>query len=130
MKNHLTDFVKKRFKVSLDELPEAGIELFSISANAGISVAISIWVTKLTVGQRLADGLRLFGSWTFIIIFAAILFSWVLVNTVILAGAALHLIRHRTSKPLSFHARGPSKRRNFDVVESSGVKAARSGSRL
>jgi hypothetical protein len=23
MKNHLTDFVKKRFKVSLDELPEA-----------------------------------------------------------------------------------------------------------
>jgi hypothetical protein len=37
MKNHLPDFVKKRFKVSLDDLPEVDIGLFSISANAGIS---------------------------------------------------------------------------------------------
>ncbi len=36
---------------------------------------------KLTFGQRLADKVAMFGgSWTFIIIFAAILLSWVLLN--------------------------------------------------
>ncbi len=42
--------------------------------------------TKLTFGQRLADKVAAFGgSWTFIIIFAAILISWVLLNSYILA---------------------------------------------
>jgi len=41
MKNHLPDFVKKRFKVSLDDFLKLNIGLFSISANAGISVATS-----------------------------------------------------------------------------------------
>ena len=42
--------------------------------------------TKLTFGQKLADKVAAFGgSWTFIIIFAAVLLSWVLLNTVILA---------------------------------------------
>jgi uncharacterized membrane protein len=37
---------------------------------------------KLTLGQQLADRVAAFGgSWTFIIIFAAILLSWVLLNT-------------------------------------------------
>jgi uncharacterized membrane protein len=41
---------------------------------------------KLTFGQRLADKVAAFGgSWTFIIIFAAVLLAWVLVNTLILA---------------------------------------------
>jgi len=36
--------------------------------------------------QRLADRVAAFGgSWTFIIIFAAILLAWVLLNTLILA---------------------------------------------
>jgi hypothetical protein len=43
MKNHLPDFVKKRFKVSLDDLPEVEHRVFSILANAGISVATSTW---------------------------------------------------------------------------------------
>jgi uncharacterized membrane protein len=42
--------------------------------------------TKLTFGQRLADKVAAFGgSWTFIIIFAALLLSWVLLNSYILA---------------------------------------------
>jgi uncharacterized membrane protein len=41
---------------------------------------------KLTFGQRLADRVAAFGgSWTFIIIFAAVLLAWVLLNTLILA---------------------------------------------
>ncbi len=39
----------------------------------------------LTFGQRLADRIAIFGgSWTFIIIFLALLLSWVVLNTVIL----------------------------------------------
>ena len=41
---------------------------------------------KLTFGQRLADQVASFGgSWTFIMIFASILLSWVILNSVILA---------------------------------------------
>ena len=41
---------------------------------------------KLTFGQRLADQVAAFGgSWTFLIIFAAVLLFWVLLNSLILA---------------------------------------------
>lgn len=41
---------------------------------------------KVTFGQRAADVVASFGgSWTFIMIFAAILISWVILNSVILA---------------------------------------------
>jgi uncharacterized membrane protein len=41
---------------------------------------------RLTVGQRLADRIAVFGgSWTFILTFLALLASWVVLNTVILA---------------------------------------------
>jgi uncharacterized membrane protein len=40
---------------------------------------------KLTFGQRLADRIAVFGgSWNFIIVFAAILFSWMFVNSYVL----------------------------------------------
>ena len=40
---------------------------------------------KMTFGQRLADKVTVFvGSWTFIIIFFIVLFSWMLVNTIII----------------------------------------------
>ncbi|HLC61027.1 MAG TPA: DUF1003 domain-containing protein [Candidatus Nanoarchaeia archaeon] len=40
---------------------------------------------KATVGQKLADGLTSFvGSWTFIVIFGIVLFSWVTVNTLLI----------------------------------------------
>ena len=77
MNNQLLDLVKKRFKVSVDELPERErrvVQHFSerrhISRNTNQE-----FEKKLTLGQRLADKVAAFGgSWTFIIIFAAILF--------------------------------------------------------
>lgn len=39
----------------------------------------------LTVGQRLADRIAIFGgSWTFILIFLSLLFAWIVLNTLIL----------------------------------------------
>ena len=88
MNNQLLDLVKKRFKVSVDELPERErrvIQHFGerrhISRNTNRE-----FEKKLTLGQRLADKVAAFGgSWTFIIIFAAILFSWITLNTLMLA---------------------------------------------
>ena len=88
MKNHLRDFVKKRFKVSLDDLPEIEHRVVEhLGERRHISRDINQeFEKKLTLGQRLADRVAAFGgSWTFIIIFAVILLSWVLLNTVILA---------------------------------------------
>ena len=64
------------------------IGLFSISVIACISAAIPIWSSreKLTFGQRLADKVAMFGgSWTFLIIFAAILLAWIMLNAFLLA---------------------------------------------
>ncbi|MBN1342870.1 MAG: DUF1003 domain-containing protein [Phycisphaerae bacterium] len=44
---------------------------------------------RLTLGQRLADRVASFGgSWTFIVIFGVFLFSWVLLNSLILLREA------------------------------------------
>ena len=44
---------------------------------------------KLTLGQRTADKIATFGgSWTFIISFAVVLTSWIVLNTIILANKA------------------------------------------
>ena len=44
--------------------------------------------SQFTLGQRVADKVATFGgSWTFIIIFASILVTWVILNSVILAKA-------------------------------------------
>jgi uncharacterized membrane protein len=41
---------------------------------------------SLTVGQRLADRIAIFGgSWTFILIFLSLLLAWIMLNTVVLA---------------------------------------------
>ena len=88
MKNHVQDLVKKRFKVSLDDLPEVEHRVVQhLGERRHISRDINLeFEEKLTPGQRLADRVAAFGgSWTFIIIFAAILLSWVLLNTLILA---------------------------------------------
>ena len=88
MSDHQRDFLKQRFKVSLDDLPESEhrvVRHFSerrhISRNTNQE-----FQKKLTFGQRLADKVAAFGgSWTFIMIFAGILISWVALNTLILA---------------------------------------------
>ena len=88
MKNHFGDFVKKRFKVSLDDLPEVEHRVVEhLGERRHISRDINLeFEKKLTLGQRLTDRVAAFGgSWTIIIIFGAILLSWVLLNTLILA---------------------------------------------
>jgi uncharacterized membrane protein len=88
MDNHLLDFAKKRFKVDLDALPEREHRVVqSFSERQHISRDTNLeFEKKLTLGQRLADKVAAFGgSWTFIIIFAAILLLWVALNTLILA---------------------------------------------
>src|SRR6185295_19400497 len=87
MNTHLPDFVKKRFKVSIDELPEVEHRVVQhLGERLPISRDINVeFEKKLTLGQQLADRVAAFGgSWTFIIIFAAILLSWMLLNTIIL----------------------------------------------
>jgi uncharacterized membrane protein len=45
---------------------------------------------SLTLGQRLADKIAVFGgSWTFILIFLALLLAWVVLNTLLLTGRAV-----------------------------------------
>lgn len=88
MSNHLRDFAKKRFDADFDALPERErrvIQYFSdrlhISRNTNREFEQS-----LTFGQKLADKVAAFGgSWTFIILFGVILFSWVLLNSFLLA---------------------------------------------
>jgi uncharacterized membrane protein len=88
MNNHLRDFAKKRFAVDLEALPEPEQRVIHhygerrhISRDTNRE-----FEKKLTLGQRLADQVATFGgSWKFIIIFAAILLAWVLLNSFILA---------------------------------------------
>ena len=88
MNNHLRDLAKRRFKVSIDELPKRERRVLRhFGERRHISRDINLeFEKKLTFGQRLADKVAAFGgSWTFIIIFAAILLSWIVLNTFILA---------------------------------------------
>ena len=136
MKNHLPDFVKKRFKVSLDDLPEVEHRVVQrLGERRHISRDINLeFEKKLTLGQRLADRVAAFGgSWTFIIIFAAILLSWVLLNTLILARYSASFdpypyILLNLFLSMLAAVQAPV---IFDVAESSGSKRqARCGSRL
>jgi uncharacterized membrane protein len=87
MDNRLRDFAKKRFNVDLEALPEPEQRVLH---HYGERLHISRdtnqeFEQKSTFGQRLADHVAKFGgSWLFIIIFAAILLAWVLLNSLIL----------------------------------------------
>ena len=88
MNNSLRDFAKKRFDVDLNALPESEQRVIHhygerrhISRDTNQEFA-----KRLTFGQKLADQVATFGgSWLFILIFAAILLLWVLLNSFILA---------------------------------------------
>jgi uncharacterized membrane protein len=88
MNNHLRDIAKKRFNADLDSLPEREqrvVQHFSDRQHVSRDTNLE-FEKKLTFGQRLADKVAMFGgSWTFIIIFAAVLLAWVLLNSFILA---------------------------------------------
>lgn len=89
MNNHLREFAKKCFHLGFDSLSEREqrvvrhfVERLRISRDTNRH-----FEDELTFGQRLADKVALFGgSWTFIIIFAALLLSWVVLNSFILAS--------------------------------------------
>jgi uncharacterized membrane protein len=89
MNNHLREFAKKCFHLGFDSLSEREqrvvrhfAERLHISRNINHD-----FEDELTFGQRVADKVASFGgSWTFIIIFAALLLSWVLLNSFILAS--------------------------------------------
>ncbi|HEY0377727.1 MAG TPA: DUF1003 domain-containing protein [Pyrinomonadaceae bacterium] len=88
MNTHLLEFAKKCFHLGYDSLSERErrvvkhfVERLHISRNINRD-----FEAKLSFGQRLADKVASFGgSWTFIIIFAVILLSWVVLNSFILA---------------------------------------------
>ncbi len=88
MNNHLIEFAKKCFHIGFDSLSEREQKVIRHFAER-LHVSRNInheFEGKLTFGQRLADKVASFGgSWTFIIIFAAVLLSWVLLNSFILA---------------------------------------------
>lgn len=87
MNNHLIEFAKKCFHIGFDSLSEREQKVIRhFTDRLHISRNINHeFENKLTFGQRLADKVASFGgSWTFIIIFAAILLSWVVLNSFIL----------------------------------------------
>ena len=87
MNNSLRDFAKKRFDVDLNALPEPEQRVIHhYGERRHISRDTNQEFEKrLTFGQKLADQVATFGgSWMFIIIFAAILLAWVLLNSFIL----------------------------------------------
>jgi uncharacterized membrane protein len=88
MNNQLKDLAKKVFDKGVDSLSERERRvLHSVAHRLHVSRNINNqFEEKLTFGQRLADKVASFGgSWTFIIIFGAILLSWIALNTFLLA---------------------------------------------
>jgi uncharacterized membrane protein len=88
MNNQLIEFAKKCFHIGFDSLSDREQKVIRhFTDRLHISRNINHeFEDKLTFGQRLADKVASFGgSWTFIIIFAAVLLSWVLLNSFILA---------------------------------------------
>lgn len=88
-KKHVSAFARHRFNVDPEKLPEREQKIIKhyedrlpISHNTNQE-----FDANLSFGQKLADKVATFGgSWTFIIIFGAILLSWVLLNSVILVS--------------------------------------------
>jgi uncharacterized membrane protein len=84
---HLREFAMTRLKIDLDAIPEreqSVVEHFGKRLPVSHDTNLE-YEKKLTFGQRLADKVATFGgSWTFIIIFAVVLFAWILLNSFIL----------------------------------------------
>jgi uncharacterized membrane protein len=88
MNKHLGEFARRIFRGGFDTLPERErrvvkhfIERASLSRNTNRE-----FDDDRTTGQKVADRVAAFGgSWTFIIIFAAVLLSWVALNSYVLA---------------------------------------------
>lgn len=87
MNDPLQEISKKLFNLDLDALPaEAQRVVQSFGKRAPISRDTNReFENRLTFGQKLADKVAEFGgSWVFIILFAVILASWVMLNSLLL----------------------------------------------
>jgi uncharacterized membrane protein len=88
MNNFLKDFAHRFFHGGLENMPERErrvikhfTERLHVSRNTNRQ-----FEDERTFGQKVADKVAAFGgSWTFIIIFMAVLLAWVLLNSFILA---------------------------------------------
>lgn len=91
MNSHVRDLANKLLRTGFDKLSEREqrvlqriAERVHISRNTNQE-----FEDRLTFGQRLADRVATFGgSWTFIILFGAVLAVWVIANSVVLAARA------------------------------------------
>ena len=89
MNNHVRDLAHRFLRTGFEKLSEREqrvlqriAERVHISRNTNQD-----FENRLTFGQRLADRVAAFGgSWTFIILFGAVLMVWVVANSVILAA--------------------------------------------
>ncbi len=93
--NRLRELAKKQFNVDLDALPEREqrvVQHFGDRQHVSHDTNLE-FEKKLTFGQRLADKVAMFGgSWTFIIIFAAILLTWCCLILSFSRGMVKHLM--------------------------------------
>ncbi len=63
-------------------------EILDLLANSKISVSPDKEKEKYTLGQRAADSIAKFaGSWAFIFAFTGVLVVWMIINTILAAGA-------------------------------------------
>ena len=84
LNRYRNEYVRSLIKQEKGELSKLEKEVLeSITRHEILSTQVDeIYDSSLTFGQRLSDRMALFGgSWQFIIIFAGILFGWVIVNT-------------------------------------------------
>ena len=85
------DYVKEVLQDEIGELSALDQEVIdSLQQNELLSENIGKeFEQELTFGERLSDRIASFGgSWTFIIIFGAVLFVWIVINTTVLATRA------------------------------------------
>lgn len=89
MRRYIENLAKALMGVSYEELekPEQKV-ISSIAEVEPIAANVNeLFHEQLTFGQRMADAIAKFGgSWTFIILFLAVLLTWMGVNTFYLAG--------------------------------------------
>src|SRR5262249_50511281 len=84
-RNRLLEFIDKHPHAALDLLTVVGRRLRATDELLRNHVSRNVNVEaeeRMTVGQRVADKVAAFGgSWTFILIFAAVMLVWVVLNT-------------------------------------------------
>jgi uncharacterized membrane protein len=87
----LTDFARRVLRLGTDALSAAEREVVQrFEQRAPVSRdAARTFLDDRTFGERVADRVASFGgSWTFILLFALVLLSWVVLNSVLLARGA------------------------------------------